>query len=35
MEWENIYGVRITPNVYTTTHQLDVLTEGITSFAGA
>ncbi|MBI5372195.1 MAG: aminotransferase class V-fold PLP-dependent enzyme [Sphingobacteriales bacterium] len=27
--WENIVGVRITPNVYTTTKQLDVLVEGI------
>ena len=33
IEWENIYGVRITPNVYTTTGNLDLLVEGITSFA--
>jgi len=31
--WENIVGVRITPNVYTTTENLDVLVEGITAFA--
>lgn len=31
--WENISGVRITPNVYTTLQNLDVLVEGITSFA--
>jgi len=33
IEWENIKGVRITPNVYTTTKNLDVLVEGITTFA--
>jgi selenocysteine lyase/cysteine desulfurase len=33
IEWENIKGVRITPNVYTTTKNLDVLVEGISSFA--
>jgi selenocysteine lyase/cysteine desulfurase len=31
--WENIVGVRVTPNVYTTTKNLDVLVEGITAFA--
>lgn len=31
--WENISGVRITPNVYTTTKNLDKLVEGITAFA--
>lgn len=31
--WENISGVRITPNVYTTTKNLDVLVEAITRFA--
>ena len=31
--WENLNGVRITPNVYTTTKNLDVLVEGITAFA--
>lgn len=33
IEWANISGVRITPNVYTTTSNLDVLVEGITNFA--
>ena len=33
IEWENIKGVRITPNVYTTTKNLDTLVEGIASFA--
>jgi selenocysteine lyase/cysteine desulfurase len=33
IEWENIKGVRVTPNVYTTTKNLDVLVEGILSFA--
>lgn len=33
IEWENIKGVRITPNVYTTTKNLDVLVEGIAGFA--
>ena len=33
IEWENIKGVRITPNVYTTTKNLDVLIEGIEKFA--
>lgn len=32
IEWENIKGLRITPNVYTTTKQLDVLIEGINDF---
>lgn len=31
--WENIVGVRVTPNIYTTTKNLDVLVEGITVFA--
>jgi selenocysteine lyase/cysteine desulfurase len=31
--WENIVGVRVTPNVYTTTKNLDVLVEGIKEFA--
>ncbi len=30
--WENIKGVRITPNVYTSTKNLDRLVEGITAF---
>lgn len=33
VEHENIKGVRITPNVYTTTKQLDVLVEGIYEYA--
>ncbi|MBC7848718.1 MAG: aminotransferase class V-fold PLP-dependent enzyme [Chitinophagaceae bacterium] len=33
IEWENISGIRVTPNVYTTTKDLDVLVEGITKFA--
>jgi selenocysteine lyase/cysteine desulfurase len=32
IEWENIKGVRITPNVYTSTKNLDVLVEGIREF---
>ncbi|MFN4315893.1 MAG: aminotransferase class V-fold PLP-dependent enzyme [Chitinophagaceae bacterium] len=32
IEWENIHGVRVTPNVYTTTKNLDVLVEGIKAF---
>ncbi|MFT3746672.1 MAG: aminotransferase class V-fold PLP-dependent enzyme [Agriterribacter sp.] len=31
--WENISGVRITPNVYTTTKNLDTLVEGIKTFS--
>jgi selenocysteine lyase/cysteine desulfurase len=33
--WEKIEGVRITPNVYTTTKDLDKLIAGITEFAKA
>lgn len=33
IEWENIHGVRITPSVYTTLNNLDLLVEGITKFA--
>jgi selenocysteine lyase/cysteine desulfurase len=33
IEWENIRGIRVTPNVYTTTKNLDVLVEGIRAFA--
>lgn len=33
INWENISGVRVTPNVYTTTKNLDVLVEGISAFA--
>ena len=35
IEWENIHGVRITPNVYTSTKNLDVLVEGIRAFVKA
>lgn len=35
INWENISGVRITPNVYTTTTQLDELVKGISGFAKA
>lgn len=35
IEWENINGVRVTPNVYTTTKNLDVLVEAITQFVKA
>jgi selenocysteine lyase/cysteine desulfurase len=34
INWENIHGVRITPNVYTTTKNLDRLAEAIEKFAG-
>jgi selenocysteine lyase/cysteine desulfurase len=33
IEWENISGIRVTPNVYTSTKNLDVLIEGIEKFA--
>jgi selenocysteine lyase/cysteine desulfurase len=33
IEWANIKGVRITPNVYTTAKNLDLLVEGIQKFA--
>lgn len=33
IEWENISGLRVTPNVYTTTKNLDRLVEGIEKFA--
>lgn len=33
VDWENLKGVRITPNVYTTTKNLDVLVQGIEKFA--
>lgn len=33
IEWENISGVRVTPNVYTSTKNIDVLVEGIEKFA--
>ena len=33
IEWENIHGVRVTPNVYTTIANLDLLVDGIITFA--
>jgi len=33
LTWENVHGVRITPNVYTTTKDLDKLITGIGDFA--
>lgn len=33
IEWENIKGVRVTPNVYTTIKNLDLLVEAIEKFA--
>lgn len=33
IEWENIHGIRVTPNVYTTTKNLDRLVEGIHAFS--
>jgi selenocysteine lyase/cysteine desulfurase len=35
IDWENIHGVRITPNVYTTTRDLDLLIKAIGEFAKA
>lgn len=35
IDYESIHGVRVTPNVYTTTRDLDVLVKGITEFAKA
>lgn len=35
INWENIHGVRITPNVYTTTRDLDVLVQALKQIAGA
>jgi selenocysteine lyase/cysteine desulfurase len=32
LTWENLIGVRITPNVYTTTKDLDTLVEAIKAF---
>ncbi len=34
IDWENIHGVRITPNVYTTRSELDTLVEAIGSLCG-
>ena len=33
IDWENLHGVRITPNVYTSTKDLDLLVDGIEAFA--
>jgi selenocysteine lyase/cysteine desulfurase len=33
--WENISGVRITPNLYNTTHELDILIKAIKEMAGS
>ena len=33
INWENIHGLRVTPNVYTSTKNLDRLAEGIEKFA--
>lgn len=33
IKWENIHGLRVTPNVYTTTAQLDKLVRGIRDFS--
>lgn len=33
IDWEHFHGVRITPNVYTTTKELDLLIKGIGEFA--
>lgn len=33
INWDGVVGVRVTPNVYTTTKNLDVLVEGIKAFA--
>lgn len=33
VEWEGMKGVRVTPNVYTTTKNLDVLVDGIEKYA--
>lgn len=33
IEWENIKGLRVTTNIYTTAKKLDVLIEGISNFA--
>lgn len=32
INWENIHSVRVTPNVYTTTKNLDILIDGINAF---
>jgi selenocysteine lyase/cysteine desulfurase len=35
IEWENLHGIRVTPNVYTMTENLDLLVEGIQRFAAS
>jgi len=35
INWENVHGIRVTPNVYTTTKELDRLILGIKEFAKA
>jgi len=35
INWENIHGVRVTPNVYTTTRDLDVLVTALKKIASA
>lgn len=35
IQWENINGIRVTPNVYTTTRQLDQFIEGVRAFTRA
>ena len=35
IEWETIHGIRVTPNLYTTIEQLDVLVKAVKEFAAA
>ena len=35
IQWENINGIRVTPNVYTSTRQLDQFIEGVRAFTRA
>lgn len=35
IQWENIHGIRVTPNVYTTTRQLDQFIAGVKAFTQA
>jgi selenocysteine lyase/cysteine desulfurase len=35
IEWENIHGLRITPNVYTSTRQLDLFVQAVKEFTAA
>lgn len=34
IDWENIQGVRVTPNVYTTLRELDYFAEAVLEIAG-